>query len=644
MYVFKGKDPISVYNGKIDFAGSLILTPVELVGTGNVAYQSLNLQSDAFAFLPSNVKAKSSDLSIKGVEGGKSAVTAKDISADIDLNKDFGKFAANVDTSKVLLPSNRFSTTLNKFTYDITKKEVAFVTRDKQSAEDAYFVSDNPEQAGLKFEAKKASYSIAEQNIKAQEVPFINIADSRIFTPKNEVVIEKQGNIGTIKGADIVTDAEKQNHKIYNAVVNVFSKNKFTGYGNYDYVDRTNKKYKFTFNDIRTTEAGKTIAKGTISDTTVLYLSPGLRYTGNVNLESTRKELAFDGYVLAENTTKELRTEYVKISDTIDPQDVVLAITNPKAKDGKDLFTGTFIASDSAHIYNLLYGRKKNYNDAPVFSVTGSLYYDDKTGEFRVGPTEKVKPLDETKLVEGNEFKFSPAKNIVNTEGVYNFGADLKHVDILTAGKYTYKYADSSDLFDLVMMVNMPLNEDAGKLMTDSIMENSGFADEVDNTNPSIANAFAMLLKNKKDKEKVLNELAVNSFVAFTDETTKTFVFTKVLMSFNDTSNSFLSVGPLGLANSLKVPVNKQLGGAIEVRKGSRTGDRFYLMIESAPGSFHYFYYNDDILSYLSSDMTFTDKVAETAPKMEKTVKGGFRYKLATMREVSNLKKKAKKK
>jgi hypothetical protein len=67
-------------------------------------------------------------------------------------------------------------------------------------------------------------------------------------------------------------------------------------------------------------------------------------------------------------------------------------------------------------------------------------------------------------------------------------------------------------------------------------------------------------------------------------------------------------------------------------------------MIESAPGSFHYFYYNDDILSYLSSDMTFTDKVAETAPKMEKTVKGGFRYKLATMREVNNLKKKAKKK
>lgn len=644
MYVFKGKDPISVYDGKIDFAGSLILTPVELVGTGNVAYQNLNLQSTAFAFLPNNVKAKSADLSIKGIEtGGKAAVKADDINADLDLTKDFGKFAANVDTSKVLLPSNRFATTLNRFTYDINKKEVAFASREKQTADDAYFVSQNPEQAGLTFQAKRAAYNINAQNITAQDVPFLRIADSRIQPDKNEVTIQKAGDIASLKNAEIVTDFEKQNHKIYNATVNVFSKNKFTGYGSYDYIDRTKKKYTFTFNDIRTTDYGKTTAKGVVTDTTILYLSPGLKYTGNVNLESTRKELAFDGYVYAENTTKELRTEAVKISDTLEPGNVVLNISNSKAKDGKDLFTGTFIASDSAHIYNLLNGRKKNYTDAAVFTATGFLYYDDQTAEFRVGPEAKVLPAEEGKLVEGNLFRFSPSKNIVNTEGVYDFGANLKHVEIATAGKYTYKYADSTDLFDLVMMVNMPLSEEAAKLMTDSLIENSGNAEEIENTNPSIANAFAMIIKDKKNKEKVLNEIALNGFIPVNDAVNKTFVFTKVQMSFNDTSNSFVSVGNLGLANTLKTQVNKSIGGAIELRKGSRTGDRFYLLVESAPGSFHYFYYNDDILSYLSSDFTFTDKIAETAPKMEKTVKGGFRYKLATMREVGNLKKKKRK-
>ncbi|RYD81601.1 MAG: hypothetical protein EOP53_05965, partial [Sphingobacteriales bacterium] len=541
MYVYKGKEPLSVYDGKIDFSGSLILTPVELVGTGNIAYQNLNLSSKAFAFLPSNIKAKSSNLNIKGKENGsKSAVTAEDLNADIDLTKDQGQFAANVDTSKVLLPSNRFSTTLNKFTYDINKKEVNFASREKQSAEESYFISDNPAQAGLKFSAKKAALSINNENITAQEVPFLTIADSRIYTPKNEVVIGKSGDISTIKGADIVTDAETQNHKIYNATVNIFSQNKFTGYGSYDYIDRTNKKYTFYFSDVRTTEAGKTIAKGVVTDTTVLYLSPGLRYTGNINLESTRKELAFDGYILAENKTKDLRTEYVKISDTLDPSNVVLNISNPRARDGKELFTGTFIGSDSAHIYNLLYGRKKNYNDAPVFSVNGSLYYDDKTAEFRVGPKAKVNPDGAAKLVEGNIFRFSPIKNVVNTEGIYNFGADLKHVEIQTAGKYTYKYSDSSDVFDVVMLINFPLSDDAAKIMTDSLIDNSGFADDADNTTPSVANAFSMLIKDQKEKDKVLNEISLNGFVPFSPTVTKTFVLTKVMLSFNDTSNSFV--------------------------------------------------------------------------------------------------------
>mgnify|MGYP001627185308 CR=1 FL=1 len=645
MYVYKGKEPISVYNGKIDFNGSLILTPVELVGTGNMAYQNLNLTSTAFAFLPNNVKAKSSDLSIKGIEtGGKAAVKADDINADIDLTKDFGKFAANVDTSKVQLPSNRFSTTLNRFTYDIGNKEVAFAKREKQSAEDAYFISENPEQAGLKFESQRASYKIEAQNITAQDVPHLRIADSRIQPANNEINIEKQGNIGTLKNAQIITSDEQQHHRIYNATINIFSKNKFTGFGEYDYVDRTNKKYRFTFNDVRTTETGKTVAKGVVTDTTNLYLSPGLRYSGNVNLESARKALVFDGYVLAENNNKQLRTEYIKINDTLDPANVVLNISSGKAKDGKDLFTGTFIASDSAHIYNLLNGRKKNFNDAPVFTASGSLYYDDKAAEFRVGPAAKVKPLEEGAMVEGNMFRYSPSKDIVNTEGVYDFGASLKHVEIATAGKYTYKYSDSSDMFDVVMMVDIPLNEEVAKLMADSIMENSAFANDVDNTPTSIPNAFAMLVKDKKQKEKIVNELSLNGFVPFNDAINKTFVFTRVQMSFNDTSNSFTSVGPLGLANTKKVAVNKQVGGLIEVRKGGRTGDRFYLLLESTPGSYHYFYYNDDILSYLSSDFTFTDKLAATAAKMEKTVKGGFRYKLATVREIGNLKKKGRKK
>jgi hypothetical protein len=301
-------------------------------------------------------------------------------------------------------------------------------------------------------------------------------------------------------------------------------------------------------------------------------------------------------------------------------------------------------ATDKPKIYNLLFGRKNDYADEAIFSVAGALYYDDRVGEFRIGPKEKAGPAPDggtADFIEGNLFRYSPSKNMVNTEGVYNFGADLKHVELATAGSYYYKYSDSSHMFNLVMTVNFPLGDEAAKIMTDSILENSYNNVDVENNNPTILNAFSMIMKNKKEKDKVLAEIATNGFVPITDELTKTFVFTEVKMSFSDTSKTFISSGELGMANALKVPVNKRMNGIIEITR-KRSGDKFALLIESGAGSYHYFQYAGGYLSVLSSDYAFTDKITETADKVEKG-KGNFKFKPATVREIKILKRKQRK-
>jgi hypothetical protein len=147
-----------------------------------------------------------------------------------------------------------------------------------------------------------------------------------------------------------------------------------------------------------------------------------------------------------------------------------------------------------------------------------------------------------------------------------------------------------------------------------------------------------MLMNNKKDKVNVLSEIEINGFVTISDELTKNFFFTDLKISYSDTSKTFVTIGDLGMANALKVPVNKRVKGIMEITK-KRSGDKYALLIESGGGSYHYFQYSGGYLSHLSSDYVFSDKITETAEKVEKG-KGNFKFKPATMREIKMLKRK----
>jgi hypothetical protein len=642
LYIIHKKSPLSVYNGKIDFAGDLVLTPQELVGIGNMKYQDLDIDSKAFAFLPKNIKTKDGNLKIKAETGTKSAVDVKNITADVDLEKDFGTFNTNDDTAKVNLPSNRFATTLNNFTYDIKNKEVNFVKNDKIPEEDAYFVSQNPDQNGLKFNSEKAIFKINKQTIKAEDVPHINIADAKIYTPNKEIQIEKEGTIGAIKGAEIFADGETKLHRIYNAYVNIFGSNKFTGYGDFDYLDKNDKVYKIYFSDIRIDENGHTVAKGEIKDTANFFLAPGIRFSGTANMLSIRKSLQFDGYILPDHQMAGLRSEWTKMTDTIDPKNVVINIEHPVGKDGHEIFTGVFVAAGKNMIYNVMYGKKMSPEDAAVFTTNGMLYYNEKTGEYVVGPKAKIQPEGGDTSAVGNVFRAMPGQKKVSAEGSFDFGAQLKHVEVKTAGLYKYDYTDTSNVFNVAMIVNFPLHDDVYKIMIDTILDVAPGLFDVDNNKSYLVNAFGVLIQNPKDREKVMSDLSGTGVVPVVDETNKMFVFTELNMTYFDTSHSFVSMGDVGLANSKQSMINKKFKGVVEVRKSS-SGDKFSLIIGNSNGGYYYFSYLNGVLGYQASDQAYTDKIKETEPKFLKANKG-LSLRLATVREVNQTFRKSRRK
>ncbi|MDZ4839297.1 MAG: hypothetical protein SGJ04_04770 [Bacteroidota bacterium] len=633
MYIYKGKDPISVYAGKIDFAGSFILTPLELVGSGQMAYQNLNIKAEKFAFLPKNIKTRDGDVVIKSSSTSRSALEAQSVNLDINLQTDFGKFQTNEDSSRVYLPSNKFSTTLNTFTYDIKSKQVEFSKAPTQSEDDAYFVSENPDQNNLKFQSTKASYNINQSNIKAQGVPFILIADSKIFTPNQEINIEKEGNIGSVKEATIIASAEEEYHTFYKAYVTITGQNSYSAYAFLDYVDVNKKKWPISITDIRINETNNTVAKGMILDSNKFFISPGIKYTGAVNVLSTRKNMEFDGYILCDLQQVPLVTKQVKIKEVIDAENVVMSLDNPLGNDGQALFSGVYISADSNKIYNILFGKKKSANDREVFSTSGVLKFDPVKNEFRYGPKDKAGALKiEDEVREGNLIKVNTNDNSFYAEGLIDLGVKYRHLPYTVAGNYLFDYKTNKNSMNTVLLLDLPVNSDVAKQWIDSMQIEAKELDDADINNESVLTAISMIVKSKKEKEKALADVAAG-VIPITGELDKTLIFSDLKLTWVDSLSSFISFDKISLANIKGSQYNKVLNGVISFNKGEKDKDRFSMLLQPNEGSFTFWSYIDGDFSQISSDITLTDKITATAKKTEKSNKG-LRLKLATMDDV----------
>jgi len=640
MYIYKRKSPILVYKGKINFEGYFVLTPEVFMGNGTTKYQELILKSKETYFLATQVTAKQGDIDITSNQSKRNALGATNVNANLDLTQDYAKFKTNSDTSKVSLPSNLFSTTLNQFQFDMKSKEVKFQKLETQKTDQAYFKSDNPVQEELQFTSSNATYNLNNLNLKAENVPFLLIGDAEVTTPNKELTIKKDGEIGAIKDAIIVCSDKNKFHTINHCLVTIFSKNRLTGYGDYTYTDKNKNNYNIFFNDIHTNEFKETVAKGNIADTSKFYLAPAIDYQGSVTLYSTVKNLYFNGYLKPEHPfNARLGTQWVKMQDTVDPQNVLFDLQHPIGMDKKDLFCGNFFSLDSSKAYDLFYGKKKNPKDIAILNVDGYMVYDEKNEAFVVKERNKLFPNkdDDTAYIGSNSAIVDKNRGTFYTEGNYNFNTNYKVFNYQTAGSYTYNFNDKKGVFDLAMIADIPLNDDLYKLMLDSILLGSSAEKEAKLSGNGLLNAFCLMIKDRKDKQKVVNEFSGYGYLTSAELINKALVFSSIKMSFNDSLRAYMSDGPIALAASKKVGINKYISGVIKI-KPNKKQNRVGLLVESSPnGGFHFMEFVGGQAQFLSSDQSFNDLIGTAGPKVSKA---GYKVTLATIDDAVRLKNK----
>jgi hypothetical protein len=92
------------------------------------------------------------------------------------------------------------------------------------------------------------------------------------------------------------------------------------------------------------------------------------------------------------------------------------------------------------------------------------------------------------------------------------------------------------------------------------------------------------------------------------DELQSVFMFSDVKLKWDKETRSWISRGPIGIAQIAGIPVNKYVQGYIQIEKG-RTSDGISWYLQLNQEQWYFFSYKNGILQVMSSDNAFNDYI-----------------------------------
>ena len=628
MIIKQRTKPFYIYEKGIEFNGNLVLTPQKLSSSGTFNYTNSEITSASFIFTPNKLLSDTANIRIKSNVDGVYAFVAPKINLDLDVKKDIMTGESTQSSFRIQFPVNKYLTSQRKFTWNIPQQKIELSKGKLQTDKDLYMLSTDSKQDSLKFTSLNSTYDINTFTLFAHKVPFIPVADARIYPDSNEVTLFKNAEMKSLQKAEIKVDTVHYYHRIYNAYVNVFGKYKYTGYGTYDYVDKYKKKQPIFFYQIRVDETRRTFAKGKIADTTDFYISPYFKYHGNIELNGNIKEMSYDGFILPYHKIAKARTTWFAVQNRINPDSVIFNIYEPKDQNGKNLYTGVYLTNDSPYVYHVFMGKLKVYSDLAISeSNKGVLYYDDKKDAFILADEDKIFNNQRR----GSYFELDTKTGDVHTEGKIDFGCDVKALELKSAGQIVYIAADNRYLFDVVMTINFPFDNNALKKMSSLLIETAFNRKDAKEQRDVVKNAVAELVENEKERKNYMRDLDEGSLIKPEKTLAKTFFITEMQLTWDLKTKSFISVeNTIGLNSVNKTLISKELEGGFQIAR-RRSGIVLNLYMSPDQNNYFYFKYTYGIFSALAADLDFNNIVRTTANKFSQPK---FRIKTASNREM----------
>lgn len=621
------RTPFVSYKESAKFTGRYDLTTKALTGNGRVDFDKADLISGNILFIKRKFFADTADFHLKATGEEGFTFSTVNVNSTIDFDKREGLFVTNGEGSYVQFNKNQYIAYMDRFKWFMDNEDIELGDDQKKLDADVEnaldldgpkFISTHPKQDSLFFFAPSAKYNTRKYIINCKNVPFINVADARIYPDNGEVTIYKNAVMDTLEKAKIMANTVTKYHTIRNVTANIFSKKNYLANGDYQYLDENDNAFNIRFDKITPDTSFQTVATGKISEKDKFKFNDYFSFAGNVRLEASNQYLFFDGGTQIVHGCKKIRKAYLKFNGEINPKDILIPIPkNAVDMNGKPVVNAIMYSLDTTAVYSGFLSLRNGRNDKEIVSADGFLTYEVDAKEYRISNKEK---LVEQSLP-GNYLSLNTENCMMHGEGKFELGTELGQVELKSVGNANHYVNDSIDI-NLMMTVNFFFDSKALKSMAKDLQIYANSAPATDFGSEFFTKGLAEFVgKDKADN--LITELNLDGSIRrFPDELEKTFFFNRVNMTYKPSEKGgngyFISSGPIGLGNILKNEINREFEGIIRVDKTKNRKDRIYIYLKPDPNTWYYFEYVNGTMKVISSNKEFNETIKEMKPKNRK--------------------------
>ncbi len=625
MLITRTEAEIPFSNKRATLDGTIIYTPSSMHATGAIKVEEAQLTSYDFWLQPDQILSEEAYFKLYDLDDkSKFAFSSASVNARVDLENRLGDFKYNKKgVINAYFNFNLYAGSFDEFFWRMDPRIVDFKSAEPDG-KNTYLVSTRKQQDSLTFTTSITTLAIKDYTMYAKKIPFIAVGDAQIFPDSNKVVIRGNAEIDVLNRAKIQADTVNRYHNIDSVSIKIAGKFNVQGSGKYQYVDKKKNVQKFFMDEIFINKAHQLIGKSNIPDTINFFVGPKIQFRGKAVLTSVVKNLEYDGYFLPVHTLPLPKTEWFKNAAVVNPDSVYINVKSPsKNMNQQTIYNGFNISNDSAHVYTMFFSRKRNQSDPELMKIEGTLFYDEKNKEFKMGSFEKLF----NNSYKGNLMTVNEEAKSISGEGMVNMGFDKTKFEVKAAGNINYSLVDTSFNMNLVMLLDFPFPQPALRIMVDSLSDQSLSAEVPKFDGPFLSKALAEVVEDKNIK-RVVEDLEQDKTIRSISSLEKTIFFTDLKMVWNPLTKSMMSDGDMGINSFGKYKFERKVTGKMQFIK-RRSGEDFTLFIQSVVGSWYYFKFQKGIMYTVGSDPMYNKLIKDNSDKISK--KDDYKLRLANI-------------
>lgn len=622
MYISNIEEPMQFYDETASLDGTAIISGSGVYGKGKLLTKGSISESNDITFEQNRFSARHADFELQSENPEKPALSGDDVRLRFNLEENFALISPEVEGEAAIeFPYAQFKTSITQARWDLIDEKITMSKPDDIPLESSYFYTTREDLDSLRFNATEAVYDINTSELKVSGIPYIVVADALITPENNEVLILENSRIGTLTNTTIILDTLNRYHRLTEGVIDIKSRNEFSGYATYQFVNALNdtlpiKVENFHLESIPVVGSKKgetkqhTVANGSISEIQNILISPGMFYKGDMTLYAHKPAMQLDGYIKLDLNRAGYNT-WIEHSSTGDQKDVVINYSNALTEEGRRLEAGLHFSAGDNSLYATFIEEKYTPDDEDFFTPSGVLFFDQETNQYVIEDSLKAAG----KELAGKIFRYNDDTGDVQFEGQVSFMRPTE--DIIVRASAIGSGNDERNEYQFNALVTIDINPVPAQAF--AIMA-TDMIDVINNLGaPEGLGDQTQLIYKLADLagERVAREYEERSMIDYvplgdmSKETAVSLTFANVDFKYSPDYQAFYNEGKLGMSNIERYDLNAAFDGFFEIKKNEAGGPVMNIFIKASAESWFYFNYEDNRLLMYSSNNNFNNLISK---------------------------------